>query len=208
MRASPLAVERIEFHNVRVRANSEWNQPNASALPQLAVNLEHAAIEWQSSLSFPEAEVSDPRHFVFRFAFRMIQNKQTESVKLPYDIELDALVFLKIEFEESDIKARFRVVRESGYPILYGAIREAVCNLTARGPHGLWQIPSMNFRDQLDADVADDEQSRLKLLQAKKVTSTKRRAASFKKTTASPRRSERSRFRLVHPPKALFLSPQ
>lgn len=174
MRASPLAVERIEFHNVRVRANADWQQSDESQLPQLVVDMENASIEWQSSLSFPDTEVEDPRHFVFRFALRLNQNKQIESVKLPYDIELDALVFLKIEFELPDIQTRFKVVRESGYPILFGAIREMVCTLTARGPHGLWQIPSMNFMDQIKVDSTEDEKGRLKLLKAKGVDAVKR----------------------------------
>ena len=178
MRASPLAVERIEFHNVRVRANADWKQAGDSPLPQLAVDMENTVIEWHSTLDYPEAEVVDPKHFGFRFALRVIQNKQGDNVKLPYDIELDAVVFLSVELDLADIQKRLKVVRESGYPILYGAIREMVCTLTARGPHGLWQIPSMNFMDQIDADVAEDEKRRQKLLNANHVVTTEKRATT------------------------------
>jgi hypothetical protein len=162
MRVSPLAVERIEFLNVRVKANQDWVGGDDSPLPQLVFDLNDGLVEWKSDLQYPDDESDDPKHFAFRFAVRVIQSKQPKGVSIPYDVEVEALVFLFAPFDANvSQKERFKIARENGYPILYGAIREMVSNLTARGTHGLWQIPSANFQDQIKPEVDQDEKARI-----------------------------------------------
>ena len=40
---------------------------------------------------------------------------------------------------------RLKVVASNGSSILYGAVREMVANLTARGPHPMITLPSLSF---------------------------------------------------------------
>jgi hypothetical protein len=165
MRASPLAVERIEFLNIRVKANPNWKPDEKQTFPQLQVDLEGASFEWRSHLDYSDDEAAAPQHFAFRFSLRLIQNAQKPGFELPYDAEIEARVFISSEFPENiSPKDRFGIVRESGYPILYGAIREMLCNLTARSTHGLWHIPSMMFREHIKSEVEGDEEKRLSLL--------------------------------------------
>lgn len=44
-----------------------------------------------------------------------------------------------------------RLVQISGASLLYGAVREMVCNLTARGPWPMLCLPTINFTPQLGA---------------------------------------------------------
>jgi preprotein translocase subunit SecB len=41
-----------------------------------------------------------------------------------------------------------KLVNISGASLLYGSIRELVCNLTARGPWGMVTLPTVNFTPQ------------------------------------------------------------
>jgi hypothetical protein len=58
--------------------------------------------------------------------------------------------------------ARFTAVRATGYAILYGAMREMVSNLTARGAHGLWMLPGADFNQASREEAAQDEEDRLR----------------------------------------------
>ena len=44
-----------------------------------------------------------------------------------------------------------RLVQCSGASLLYGSVRELVCNLTARGPWPMVTIPTVNFTPQVSA---------------------------------------------------------
>lgn len=46
-----------------------------------------------------------------------------------------------------------KLVNISGASLLYGSIREMVCNLTARGPWGMVTLPTVNFTPQPAAAV-------------------------------------------------------
>jgi preprotein translocase subunit SecB len=51
-----------------------------------------------------------------------------------------------------------RLVHISGASMLYGAVRELVCNLTARGPYPMVTLATMNFQDtQLNPPVIESK---------------------------------------------------
>ena len=54
------------------------------------------------------------------------------------------------------------LVRINGASILYGAIREAISNLTARGEHGVYILQSVSFVDMFKERVAKSEGDKIK----------------------------------------------
>jgi hypothetical protein len=89
-----------------------------------------------------------------------------ENIILPYFVELEAVGYLRYvgddNFQGVD---RFRAIRFTGYQMLYGAMREMLCNLTARSRHGIWQLPARSFHDVAREQAENDEKERLKLLE-------------------------------------------
>jgi hypothetical protein len=167
MHASPLAVDRVEFLKFRVRAVPTWSGKADDGFPQLSFDMNNVVFGSRSSLDYRDDELLDPRHFVFHFGLRLLQNEQTEPIQLPYEIEAETIVFLRFESDNRPPpQERFKLIRANGYPIAYAAIREMVCSFTGRSSHGVWQIPSANFTDDAQLEAAEDERVRCERLQA------------------------------------------
>lgn len=145
MSAQILLLDRVEFSTIKIEANAgEYSQDDN--FPQLATNQEEIEVLTRSDLIYPPDQVHDPRHFVLTYGVKIEKGEDKDQQLVPYDIEIEAAGYFRYvggdEFKE---ERRFRAVRFSGYQILYGAIREMVSNLTARGRHGLWHLPARNF---------------------------------------------------------------
>ena len=64
------------------------------------------------------------------------------------------------QFQVSDSlpeEKRLRAVTVNGASILYGAVREMVANVTARGPHPMITLPSLSFLDAETKTIAKPE---------------------------------------------------
>lgn len=162
MNASPLAVDRVEFLKVQIAAEPGWKGAANEAFPQLTMDMSESVFEWRSSIDYGDNELTDPRHFVFHFGLRLQQASQKKKIKLPYQVEVEAVVFLRFEDDElPSPRERFKIIRENGYPIAYAAVREMICNCTGRSTHGVWQLPSVNFKKDADGESLVDEETRI-----------------------------------------------
>jgi preprotein translocase subunit SecB len=183
-----LLLDRVEFVKINVEA-----LPGKYALdenfPQIVNDPEKIKVLTRSELMYPPEQLDDPRVFVLLYGVKVEADSKSESVP-PYAIEVEAAGYFRyVGGEEFSGEHRFRAVRFSGYQILYGAIREMVSNLTARGRHGLWHMPARNFGRIAEQRAKDDEVQRQSALAARSepvslAPPKKPRKARSKKTDA------------------------
>lgn len=161
-----LLVERIEFEVVKVEASRSAEVKMHEAFPQLKCDFAKIEVLVRSQLDYPETEAADPTHFRFLYGIRAGKPTKSEMVAPPYCIEVEAVGYFRYVGGEAHVGVeRFRAVRFTGYQILYGAIREMVANVTARGPNGLWHLPGRNFHGVAKVMAEKDEESRQAKLQ-------------------------------------------
>lgn len=166
MSAQILLLDRVEFSTIQVKASS-GDFPQDDNFPQLAVEPDNVNFLTRSDLIYPPEQIEDPRHFVLTYGVKITSEAGDKNGALPYEVEIEASGYFRyVGGEEFKEERRFRAVRFSGYQILYGAIREMVCNLTARGRHGLWHLPARNFGAIAEARANEDEAKRKKTLEA------------------------------------------
>lgn len=168
MKASSLLLDRLEFSHIHVVANLAYSNGVAKDFPQLAFSFKDVLFLRRSALDYPPSEAEDPRHFVFRVGIKLEPSSQKKEVVLPYDVEVEAVAYFRYTGDDMTGADRFRAVRASGYPMLYGAIREMIANLTARSQFGLWQMPSANFSRAAEQESKTDEESRVKDVERQK----------------------------------------
>src|SRR5690348_10810080 len=138
-----LLLDRIEFPKIKVES-VPGSFGRHSYFPQLEIDSTDVAFLVRSQLIYSPDELEDPRAFMLSYGVKVANGK--DQPKVPYEIEVEACAYFRYVGGDEFIGAdRFRAVRFSGYQILYGAIREMVTNLTARGVHGMWVLPARNF---------------------------------------------------------------
>lgn len=155
---SELGLDRLEFHEIKIRANQKAKSALESHVPQLRIDFEKYNLYHRSKIAFPDSEVEDPRHFAVTYGVKL-ESKAGEL--MPYEIEVEAMALLNYMGDDLKGADRFRAVRFSGYQMLHGAIREMVANVTARSRHGLLQIPSRNFNGLAKREANEDEAERV-----------------------------------------------
>lgn len=168
--AQILLLDRVEFSVIKVESlHGEF--PLDPGFPQLAIDPEKVNYLTRSELIFPEDQAVDPRHFALTYGVKVNRDDVPMDRGSPYEIEVEAVGYFRYvggdEFKGVD---RFRAVYFSGYQILHGAIREMVCNLTARGRHGLWHLPARSFGSIAKEHAERDEERRQQLLAQAAVT--------------------------------------
>ena len=157
---SELSLDRLEFHEIKIKANNKAKSAMERHVPQLLIDFEKYNLYHRSKIAFPDSEVNDPRHFAVTYGVKL-ESKAGEL--MPYEIEVEAMALLNYRGDGLTGADRFRAVRLSGYQILHGAIREMVANFTARSRHGLLQIPSRNFNGVAKREADADEAERVAL---------------------------------------------
>ena len=188
-----LLVERIEFEVVKVEASRTAEIQMHESFPQLNCDFTKIEVLVRSQLDYPDSEAEDPTHFRFLYGVRAGKPTKSETVAPPYTIDMEAVGYFRYVGGDAHIGVeRFRAVRFTGYQILYGAIREMVANVTARGPNGLWHLPGRNFHGVAKVMAEKDEEGRKAKLQRFKPASIALDKSSVK-SPAAKRRSVASR---------------
>lgn len=160
-----LLVERIEFEVVKIETNRECRVEANEAFPQLKCDFDKIELLVRSELDYPESEARDPTHFRFLYGVKIDRPSKEASAEPPYTVEVEAVGFFRYVGGDAHTGVeRFRAVRFTGYQILYGAIREMVANVTARGPNGLWHLPGRSFHGVAKAMSEKDEEGRIEKL--------------------------------------------
>lgn len=157
-----LLVERIEFNAVKVEVSKSAQPQRDKVFPQLDVDFSKLEVLVRSQLHYPDQEVGEPTHFKFVYGIKIAEPEGSGKVSPPYCVEIEAVGFFRYIGNDAHVGVeRFRAVRFTGYQILYGAMREMVANITARGPSGLWHLPGRNFTSVAKAMAEKDEEERL-----------------------------------------------
>lgn len=73
-----------------------------------------------------------------------IRNDENTEKPSPYTIDIRAAGMFSIN-PNYPTERRERFVYESGASLIYGAIREMVCNITSRSAHGSFMLPTSSF---------------------------------------------------------------
>lgn len=166
MKPSSLSLDRLEFVKIQVSANPKFD-PNTDrgtcAYPQLNYDFSGVNFVRRTKVNFPDDEAKDPRHFQVIFSMAVLGRDQNKKV-LPYEFDIEAVAYLTYLGSDMHGVDRFKAVRYSAYPMLYGAIREMLSTTTARSSHGMLQLPSADFRKSALTDAEKDEERRVSLL--------------------------------------------
>lgn len=159
MSSQILLLDRVEFGIIKVESRfGDFGQDASFA--QLALEGDDIPFLTRSDLVYPPDQLDDPRYFMLTYGVKISQEHSPDQ-KLPYEVEVEATGFFRyVGGDEFKDERRFRAVRFSGYQILYGAIREMVSNLTARGKHGLWHLPARNFGGIAEVKANEDQARR------------------------------------------------
>ncbi|WP_191576305.1 hypothetical protein [Achromobacter insolitus] len=164
MNPTTLPVDRIEFTVIKVEANRSFSADKRSKhFPQVDFSFSDSDVRLAQRSFLTVDNQENPRFFALDFGIKLEDAESTDA-SVPYELEVVVRGYLRYTGSQHVGVDRFRAVRFSGYSILYGAIREMVSNLTGRGPHGILQLPAMNFHELAKADAENDEANRQKVL--------------------------------------------
>jgi len=164
MKAPLLSVDKVEFLKIQIEANPDFAGDFSTELYKIKFNFKGSRFFRKVQLGYAESEAADPRNFGFSLNLILEQDKQPSEVTLPYQVDIEAIAYMKYRSDTHQGEERFRAVRATAYTILYGAIREMVSNLTARGPHGMWVLPAADFNQASKEEAVRDEEERLSKL--------------------------------------------
>lgn len=175
MRTAPIQLSQISFRRVSVELDAARIPEDGSTPKDVSFTLDGVNIA--THVSFSPADESETPGTALFLALRVVIDNQAvgpEEVRFsPYlvDIEAGAVVHALPGAEVlGDIED---LVVVNGTSMLWSAIREQVCSLTARMPAGQIMLPTVNFHDL-------KRQNREKELESK-VPAAKRKVQSARK---------------------------
>lgn len=158
-----LILDRVSFERVHIDP-TDGHFKISEVFPQIELEKNDFSIAMKGDLFYPDEQLNDPRNFTLVYGVKI--DDVGDNARYPYKIDVVAVGYLRYngddEFSGID---RFTAVRFSGYQILHGAVREIVCNLTARNRHGMFSIPSCNFFGLAREHAQLDEVARQKKIE-------------------------------------------
>ena len=187
MKAASLSITKVEFVHIKVEANSDFDGEYSSEFHQLDYSFSGIFFKRRMSLQYDTTKSEDPRNFIFGLSIMLNDEDQdlerSGGLKLPYKIDIKAVAYMRLESDRLQGFERFRGIRVTGYSVLYGAIREMVSNLTARGPNGMWSLPAADFLTAAVEEAGRDEEKRQEYLAQSKTLDRKKTVKRLKKKT-------------------------
>lgn len=154
-----ISLTRLEFVKALVEANPDFPyEQGDDVFPQLDFDFNKVFFEIGTSLSYPDEELDDPRHFTLKMMVSVRHELQQEVV-LPYAVSLEGMAYLYFQGKEEGLE-RFKIVRGTGYSMLYSAFREYIATFTGRSCYGVWFLPSPNFNKNVATDAPGDVKNR------------------------------------------------
>jgi preprotein translocase subunit SecB len=128
---SPLQLKQHLFTVVNVRANPDGKPNGPVRLDQHVVHLPVSGEQnqWQLEI-FLNHRSADPKHLFC------------------YEVELHVVGIVEMSDEVAKEKREI-IAAVNGLGLLYGAAREMVLNIAARGPHGPFCLAALNFAEVL-----------------------------------------------------------
>jgi hypothetical protein len=156
MKPGLVSLSRLEFSKINIEINPDYQEKSSEgSFPQIEFDFNNVSFELGTDLMYPDEEIDDPRHFTLMVRLSVQQESQDDGLKIPYSVTIEGFAYLFFKGKE-DGEKRFKIVRGTGYMMLYGAFREYIANFTGRSAYGVWFLPSPNFNSNVDEDVVND----------------------------------------------------
>ena len=137
---SPLQLEHLVFTTVKISAQ-HLQEPQV----QGALN---TAVEFKTQPAAPE---SDDRRWVVAVRVHLNDAPEDTKLKTPYVGTVECVGYFTVSQAWPADKVQ-QLVAVNGTGLLYSAIREMVCTITARGPWGTIMLPTQSFVDATKAN--------------------------------------------------------
>ena len=149
MRTAPIQLSQISFRRVSVELDAARIPEDGSTPKDVSFDLDRVNIATHVSFS-PENE-SSPAGTAFFLALRVvIDNRPSDETDLrfsPYLVDIEAGAVVRTLPGAEALGDLQDLIVVNGTSLLWSAIREQVCNLTARMPAGQVMLPTVNFHD-------------------------------------------------------------
>jgi len=124
---SPLALERSHLLLTQIEAAKEFEQAE-----EVTVNIQTVCGSHQD----------DPK--LWRVELEVGFGKNGKLIEQPYFGKVRVELYLRVHPNFPDERIA-DLIKVNGVSLAYGMIRESVANLTGRGPHGVFLLPSISF---------------------------------------------------------------
>jgi preprotein translocase subunit SecB len=126
MNTSPLQLDRHFFTKIHLDAHPH---ADAAAKPRLQAEVDVAPAE------------NEPRRYQLTLRLKVVPPPDK---KLPYTAEIHVVGLVRVAPSWPE-ETLHQLVEVNGTALLYGAAREMLCNLTARGPWPMLSLHSVSF---------------------------------------------------------------
>ncbi|HEY1068992.1 MAG TPA: hypothetical protein VGE33_00445 [Thermomonas sp.] len=149
MKTAPIQLSLLSFRRISVEIDAGRIPEDGSTPEDVAFDFDGVNIATHVSFS-PEDE-SIPAGTAFFLALRVvIDNQSSDETDLrfsPYLIDIEAGAVVRALPGAEVLGDIQDLIVVNGTSLLWSAIREQVCNLTARMPAGQVMLPTVNFHD-------------------------------------------------------------
>jgi len=133
---SPLIIETHFFSKIQIEAS--------------AINADNAGEGVLSSHLECRKHKDAENRFLMQLGVKLTADKDKGTPLYTFEVEAVGIFTVRDAVPKDQVK---KLVTANGAAMLYGAIREMVANLTARGPHIEFNLPTVTFID--DAEKAN-----------------------------------------------------
>ena len=139
---SPLSLDTYFFPVVSVHADPQFQQDTDLVEPYYLtkVGVEH-----------------EPDNNRYQVVLEIISEPESDEKRQAYSIHLVAIGFFRVD--PSWPNDPIKILRINGASILYGAAREFLITITARGPWGQIILPSVSFMKEDDIPLKENKNS-------------------------------------------------
>jgi hypothetical protein len=150
MKPAPFQLHQLSFRRVSVELNEAGF--NTDELDEADKNLTFDGVLVATHVNFAPIEQPESEGKSFLLILRVvIDNKAPDDGRepkpIPYLVDIEAGAVVRVAKGAEKLSEIDDIVLVNGTSLLWGAIREQVCNLTARMPLGLATLPTVHFQD-------------------------------------------------------------
>ena len=149
MRTAPIQLSQIAFRRVSVELDAARIPDDGSTPKDVSFDLDRVNIATEVS-HFPAEEPGTPGTHLFLTLRVVIDNQpsdETDQRFSPYLVDIEAGAVVRALPGAEVLGDIQDLIVVNGTSLLWSAIREQVCSLTARMPAGQVMLPTVNFHD-------------------------------------------------------------
>lgn len=180
MKSAPIQLSQISFRRVSVELDASRIGEGGTPPSDGAFDFESVTIQTQVSFT-PVEEAKLPRTSFFLVLRVLIGNEPSDDKEVrfsPYLVDIEAGAEVRALPGAEVLGDVGDLVVVNGTSLLWSAIRELVCTLTARMPAGLVMLPTVNFQDLKRQHREAEASQHVPALDIEKQPTPKRAASS------------------------------